>query len=212
MALMQEESDRIALVDLDGTVADYDAALIAHMRKIQDPGEPPFDGLRSAPELPHVEARRKMIQSLPGFWRSLPGIERGFDVVDELRTTGFQLHVLTKGPGKHPVAWGEKLEWCRTNLPDAIVTITGEKSIVYGRVLADDWPPYFLPWLAVRPRGLVVCVAQPWNAAFAPGGESAHPRVLRYDGKNRQALQSALRRAHGRKSGESLSLEAKAKT
>ena len=205
---MADDQDAIALVDLDGTVADYSGALSREMRAIQHPDEEPYadryEEMTKRTELPHVEARRKMIQRVPGFWRNLEGLPLGFDVVDDLRTTGFQLHVLTKGPHSNAGAWGEKLEWSRKNLPDAVVTVTGDKSIVYGRVLADDYPPYFLEWLKKRPRGLVVCVAHPWNEAFKKGGGAEHPNVVRYDGTNRDEVTTAIHRARTRASGEAL--------
>ncbi len=125
-------------------------------------------------------------------------------MVEELRALGFELHVLTKGPRSTPNAWSEKVEWCAEHLPDANVTVTGDKSLVYGRVLVDDYPPYFTRWLEVRPRGLVVCVAHPWNEGFAKGGAQAHPSVLRYDGENRAELRQRLARAYERGSREHL--------
>lgn len=206
--MSQTDADRWALIDLDGTVADYDAGLTEAMRAIQSPDEVPYanryeeGGVRR--EIPHVEARRKLIQRQPGFWRSLKKLPLGFEVVDELRKLGFGLHVLTKGPTTTPSAWSEKVEWCRENLPDAIITVTGDKSFVYGRVLFDDFPPYFEKWLAVRPRGLVVCVAHPWNTEYAEGGAKANPNVLRYDGTNKDELRTRLARAYERSAREAL--------
>lgn len=199
---MADADDRIALIDLDGTVADYDAAMRAAMATLRAPGEPgePDRGAEPA----HLEARRKLVQRQPGFWRGLAPLALGFAVVDELRALGFELHVLTKGPRATPNAWSEKVEWCAEHLPDANVTVTGDKSLVYGRVLVDDWPPYFTRWLEVRPRGLVVCVAHPWNEGFAAGGAEAHANVLRFDGENRDELRRRLARAYERGAREGL--------
>jgi hypothetical protein len=116
---------------------------------------------------------------------------------------------LTKGPGATPGAWGEKFEWCRINLIDADVTVTQNKSLSYGRVLLDDWPAYFIPWLKYRPRGLVVCVAQPWNTKIEEYTKQAqelgckNPRIFRYDGTNREELRTVLQWAANRPARES---------
>lgn len=153
-----------------------------------------------------MEARRKLIQRQAGFWRDLEPLPLGFEVIEELRGLNFAIHVLTKGPKTTINAWSEKKEWCDKHLPDATVTIAGDKSLVYGRVLVDDWPPYFQKWLVTRPRGLVVCVAHPWNAGFAQGAEAEHANVFRYDGTNRVALKRALEVAVSRAPGEALKL------
>jgi 5'(3')-deoxyribonucleotidase len=197
---MSEDGDRIALIDLDGTVADYDRAMRAAMDSLRAPSEPSSETPRDG-EPAHIEARRKLIQQKPGFWRNLAPLASGFDVVEELRVLGFELHVLTKGPRSSPNAWSEKVEWCGEHLPDASVTVTGDKSLVYGRVLVDDFPPYFTKWLAVRPRGLVVCVAHPWNVEYAVGGAAQHPNVLRYGGPDdRLELRRRLACAYERES------------
>ena len=206
----EPKSDAIALVDLDSTVADYDKALRKEMRALEAPNEPSYaDRYSNGFEPAYIEARRKLIQQKPGFWRNLERIPLGFEVVDELRKIGFSLHVLTKGPQKNGAAWGEKLEWSREHLPDATVTVTGDKSIVYGRVLVDDFPPYFLSWLANRPRGLVISVAHPWNEGFKKDGAQAHPNVVRYDGTDVIELREALRRARDRESGAPLHVPVK---
>lgn len=201
--LKAANGDRIALIDLDGTVADYDSALREAMRTLQAPNEPPYaDRYTGGVEPPYIEARRKMVQRVPGFWRGLAKLDLGFRVVQELREWGFALHVLTKGPQKNGPAWGEKLEWCQEHLPDATVTVTGDKSLVYGRVLFDDYPDYFEKWLAVRPRGLVISVAHPWNEGYAPGGPKERPNVIRYDGTNHPVLRDAIRHAYERQGGQ----------
>lgn len=200
---MTIDEDRIALIDLDGTVADYDTAMREAIRSVQTPDEMPYrHRVPEHQEPPYMEARRKLIQRQPGFWRNLKRLPLGFAVVEELRRLGFSLHVLTKGPRTTPNAWSEKLEWCIEHLPDANVTVSGDKSLVYGRILFDDFPPYFEKWLAVRPRGLVVCLAHPWNVEFAEGGSKQHPNVLRYDGTDQLELNLWLARAYERIPGK----------
>jgi hypothetical protein len=103
--------------------------------------------------------------------------------------------VLSRGPRTNSVAWGEKLEWCRINLPEDVqVTLTEDKGLVYGRVLVDDWPAYILRWLEWRKHGLVIMPARDWNIGFE------HRQVIRYvAGKNDmdvlQALTDRKRRA-----------------
>lgn len=186
--------DRVALIDLDGTIADYDLAMITAMKQIQHPSETLYQKLESEPD--YVKARRLLIQRQPGFWKNLKPLQLGFDIVEELRSLGFLLHVLTKGPTSTPNAWSEKLEWCKQYLPDAAVTVSGDKSLVYGRVLVDDWPSYFLKWLEVRPRGLVVCVEHELNK------DIKHPNVIHYNGSNIEELKARLKQAYERESGK----------
>lgn len=191
------------LVDLDSTVADYETSMSEEMRKLQAPEEAPYKPRFSTTdrELPYMEARRKLIQARAGFWLNLKPLKPGFEIVDLMRAIGFRLHVLTKGPEKTPTAWSEKLLWSQQWLADAAVTVTSDKSKFYGRVLADDFPDYFVPWLKRRPRGLVVCVAQTWNADFAIGAARFNPQVFRYTGGSldeMKALAKALIQAHDR--------------
>lgn len=195
-----EPTDRVALIDLDGTVADYDKSMNEWQQKLASPTETiPFT--RMDHETPWLEARRKLIQRIPGFWKNLQPIQHGFDVVEVMREIGYSLHVLTKGPTSTSNAWGEKLEWCQEYIPDAAVTVSGDKSLVYGRVLFDDFPPYYTAWLRVRPRGLVVCLAHAWNERYAPEGDLTHPQVFRYDGTNKDELVIRLQAAYDRQGG-----------
>lgn len=188
--------DRVALIDLDGTVADFDNEMTARMAKLQAPGEQEYTGgWGEAPD--YIHTRRNLIKSQPGFWRDLPKIKLGFEVVQLLRGLNFNLHVLTKGPKSTPSAWSEKIQWCQEHLPDALVTVTQDKSLVYGRVLVDDFPPYFEKWLLVRPRGIVIAVAHPWNVHIK------HPNVTIYDGSQEAMAKvvDALKGAYTRTSG-----------
>jgi hypothetical protein len=186
---------KIALLDLDGTCADYDKALTAEMAKIASPGDPPY--IKHSGDT-FMNARRKLIQNQSGFWRNLEKLELGFEVINVLKYVGFSINVLTQGPRKSINAWSEKVLWCQEHLADIPITITQDKSLSYGRVLVDDFSPYFLKWLEHRPRGLVVCVAHPWNEMFAVGGEAYQSNIFRYNGNNKVELLQVLQKAYDR--------------
>jgi 5'-nucleotidase len=166
---------KVALIDLDGTLADYHAACMAGLRALLAPGEELVDPwMIDRDDRPEwVNVRRDMVSNQPGFWRNLARIEDGFSVLDVLRNIGYSLMVLTKGPVRKTSAWTEKVDWCAQHLPGVAVTVTHDKSLVYGRVLFDDYPEYIVPWLRHRPRGLVAMLDQPWNRSFQ------HPQVVR---------------------------------
>lgn len=186
------DRELIALVDMDGTVADFDGTMVRELRRISAPGEPdPIGPDGKYIDAPHIRARRKLIRSQPGFWRSLPAYPPGFEILKELKSLGFKCHVLTRGPAGEPAGWAEKVEWCRAHLSGMPVLIAEDKSLVYGKVLVDDWPEYYLAWLVHRPRGLVIIPAQPWNV-----GE-LHPQTVRYDGTNIDEVRERLRQVAG---------------
>ena len=167
---MERAPEKIALIDMDGSIVDYDLAMKQALASIAAPGEPEDYG---GEEPPWLSARMALIKSQTGFWANLPRIEEGFAVLAILKEIGFTLNILTKGPFKTTSAWSEKVAWCRNHLGDVPVTITEDKSIVYGRVLFDDWPPYMLGWIQRRPRGIGVMMETSWNKDFT------HERVLK---------------------------------
>lgn len=164
---------QLALIDLDNTLANYAGAMRQWLELLQSPSDLPLpadlhDGI------PYLDARMDLIKCYPGFWEDLAPIPLGFAVLEEIRSAGFRLNVLSRGPRTKPNAWTEKMRWCLRHVPDAKVTLTTEeKSGNYGRILFDDWPRYFEPWLDKRPRGQVIMLDHPWNQ------QVTHPRVTR---------------------------------
>jgi 5'-nucleotidase len=189
----------IALVDLDGTLADYDGAMTRALEELRSPGEPPLVWSREA-EPPWMAARRHLVARRPGFWRELEPLPVGFAVYEMLLDMEFEVHVVTKGPSSKSLAWMEKVEWCRAHVPDARVTITEDKSLAYGKVLVDDWPSYYVPWLRHRPRGLVVIPDQPWNADYV------HPNCVRAAPHTLDRVKACLLAAKVRQDGAPLVL------
>jgi 5'-nucleotidase len=185
-----------ALIDLDGTVADFDKGMTGNMLVLASPSEPDYSTYDWSNAPAFIKARRNLIKRQPGFWRNLEKIDDGFKVIDLLEKHDFSLAVLTKGPRKNSLAWAEKVEWCGEHLPQADITITYNKSRVYSRILFDDFPPYFEGWLQVRPRGLVIAIKHPWNC------HTDDPRVVLFDGSNLDQVEEAIIKVKNRKSGE----------
>jgi FMN phosphatase YigB (HAD superfamily) len=187
--------DAVCLFDLDGTLADYDQAMGDGMKRIVSHAEIAAEATRVDGKDPwwygkarYLAERRALIKSCPGFWRNLSRVERGFHVLEVARELDFENHALTKGPWD-PRAWMEKVEWCYEHVPDLHITIGQKKSLVYGKVLCDDWPDYFLPWLEVRPRGLVIAIKHAHNEYVE------HPRVVLYDGTNLDEVRERMAEA-----------------
>jgi len=187
----------IALVDLDGTLADYDAALQRDLAKIAHPNDPPYVYGHKSEHPDWLRARHTMIRNQKGWWQTLPRYEPGFALLGYIRSHGFEIHVLTKGPSHTPAAWTEKVEWCKEHVRGARVHITSDKSLVYGLVLMDDWPPYVEAWLEWRPRGLVLLPDQPWNQGAFDGDDRVLRCVDGFHPELHQRLREAIRREPG---------------
>lgn len=180
-----KRAELVALVDMDGTLCDYEGAMLRDLERLRSPHEPPVSIAGTHAE-PWLRERMELVRRQHGWWARLERLRLGFDVLEELRARDFEIHILTKGPATATSAWAEKLQWCQQHVPDARVTVTMDKGLVYGKVLVDDYPEYVLRWLTWRPRGLVIMPAQPWNEGFS------HPNVLRYDGSNLDAVRTQL--------------------
>ena len=191
----------IALFDLDGSLADYESALTQDLIDIASPDEPPPE-IYNPP--PYLKKRIDLIRQVPGWWRTLDLLDAGFGVFEAATDLGFDTRVLTKGPQSCVNAWTEKLEWCQDYLPDDTqVTITRDKSSVYGRVLVEDYVPFLKGWLNQRPRGLGILLENEHNKGFK------HPRVFVFDGSmaKEQQLIAVLEAARDREDGQPLCLE-----
>jgi len=188
--------DLVALVDMDGTVADFDGAMTAELAKMHGPSEPRV-GTTAGKKLPrHIYARMRAVMNDHNWWANLPRLQDGFDILAELRRLGFYIMVLTQGSKKHPGSWSAKAEWCQRHLPNDDITVMRNKGLVYGRVLVDDYPPYARLWLRNRPRGLVIMPVHAGNIKFS------HKRVVKYDGTNIEDVRFALKMVAERASGE----------
>lgn len=195
--------DRVALFDLDGSLADYDLAMRRDLAALTAPGEPAITGETNLHELedraPHIKARMELIKAKSGWWRALPRIERGFVIVNLAREIGYRLNVLTKAPITQPQAWSEKVEWCKQQpeLEHVDIHLTMNKGLVYGTFLYDDYPVYMDLWLANRPRGLGIMLVTADNANYS------HKNVVKWDGTNLEEIRAAMQLAYDRKPRQS---------
>lgn len=211
-ASIDTSTEKICLVDLDGTLANYEGAirrdLSLSLSSLELQNEELLNKIRDGDlqELERtdagIKARMEAIKAKPGWWEELAVLQDGFIVMAMANEMGFQIHILTQGPRRAGSAWSQKFAWYQKHvqscIPEASITITRNKGMVYGRVLVDDWPEYILAWLKHRPRGVVIMPDRTYNRHFE------HPQVIRYryvdyinspnDNEVRNALKSAFER------------------
>lgn len=163
---MSDEDRSVALIDMDGTVCNFHGTIDRDMKAL------------FGPDLEKISERTRRnaemaVRRREGWYLELDPLPLGFEIVDLLKEIGFKLMVLTKGNQRALNAWTEKVQWCKKYLPGAQITITEDKSLVYGKVLVDDFPAYVEKWIKYRPRGLVLMPDHRWNKDFN------HPQVVR---------------------------------
>lgn len=180
------ESENVALFDMDQTLCDHNGQLARDMKALALPGDPEFTpDLKNAPKV--LQERADRIRSSQEWWASLPRMQLGWDVLQVAQELGYRIMLVTKGPGRNAEAWTGKKLWRDRQLPDAAMTITEDKGLIYGKILVDDWPIYVDRWLTWRPNGLVIMPASDYNRDYS------HPQVIRYDGTNLEEVKSAMR-------------------
>lgn len=200
---MDPDGIDIALFDMDGSLADYDGALIRDLEELRSPEEPAItrENLWEIEKREYILARMRLIKGQPGWWLNLEPIPMGMQILSLCEHLGFDIHILTKGPKRHALAWDEKVRWCQRHIgPDVDIHLTSDKGMVYGKLLYDDYPDYMLRWLRHRPRGLGIMPVCPHNRDFT------HPNVVKWDGTNLEEVSRAIAIAKNRIPGEPLVL------
>lgn len=187
------DDDKVALVDMDGTLCDFRGALDHDVRRV-------LDGRGENVQVPAcvIQEIEWLIRGQAGWYRNLKPLQLGFDIVRLLQEIGFRIMIMTKSSKESKNAWSEKVAWIAEHLPEVDVTVTQDKSLVYGRVLVDDYPNHFLKWMDHRPRGIVVMPSQAWNKGTSKR-LNLHSVASRED---LEALRPVLEDAYERKGGE----------
>jgi len=186
----------IGLIDMDGTLCDYDAAIIRDLKKISSPNDPEPSTYCFDNNIPNwAQDRIDLIRNQPGWWSNLSTYHLGIHIFYTAKSLGYDIQVLTKGPKSKPQAWAEKVLWVQRNLPDGIpVNVVGrDKCNFYGRFLCDDYVPFLEQWLSNRERGLGILIVNDRNRDYH------HPGVIRYDGNNLEEVRKYLVAARDRK-------------
>jgi len=185
------DDDKVALVDMDGTLCDFHGQLERDLDRVLGKER---DRLTAAP-LRQIEY---LIRGQTGWYRNLQPIQFGFAIVGMLKSIGFRIMIVTKSSKESKNAWSEKAAWIAEHLPDADITVTMDKGLLYGKVLVDDYPAHFTRWMEHRPRGKVVMPVQPWNKDVA-----SHPNLYPVSClEDLKAIKPMLQAEFDRKGGE----------
>lgn len=178
---------------MDGTLCDFRGALDRDVARV-------LNGRGADVDVPAcvIQEIEWLIRGQAGWYRNLKPLPLGFDIVRMLQDIGFRIMIMTKSSKESKNAWSEKVAWIAEHLPEVDVTVTQDKSLVYGRILVDDYPGHFLRWMEHRPRGIIVMPTQIWNKV-TPKHPNIHPVSSQED---LEALQPVLQEAYDRKGGE----------
>ena len=188
---------KIALIDMDGTLVDYDGAFLRDLKRISNKEEreliESYKGnvWKMCTENFLFERRRHMITSQYGWWTDLNPIEENIDVVRLMHEMDFEIHICTKGPFSKPFSWMEKVESIKKNIDVPVkMNIVTDKSLFYGAVLFDDYIPFVEKWLKHRPRGLGILPNNEGNKGYS------HSNAIHYDGSTLsfESVKEALNR------------------
>jgi 5'-nucleotidase len=168
---------KIALIDMDHTLVDYETAMHREVDKIIDTNESKGWTERAkyygmvCPDF--RAARRELIWNNAGWWKNMPPLRIGALIRAILLTEGYKIVILTKAPYESLNAFTEKAEWCKVRFPEDTLLITNNrKDLVYGDIFVDDSPHNVEPWLNRWQTSRAILPVTPYNRGFD------HPRAI----------------------------------
>lgn len=167
----------IALVDMDGTLCDYQFSLVKDLnRRYNYVYHQNIDA-----EMLHLQHKDEIIsiRDKEGWWRNLHPIKSGIRMLKYFYENDYRVFIATKSPRTNKNAWTEKLEWIEDHIwplyPKVKVIMAEDKSLIMGQVLVDDFPGYMRKWLKNNPHSLGIMPNRQWNQNYHYGN------YVRYD-------------------------------
>lgn len=173
---------KIALVDMDGCIADWNTPAVEQLKELESPDEVglyDYNNVHLMQEkYPHFSNRVNLIMERKGFWLNLEPIQAGIRLY-RILSEYFDTYILTKAPAKSSLAWGEKVEWLHRHIDpkiDKIITVSKDKGMVYGDIFFEDYGKNIRSWTKKHPHGHVIMPNRTWNQEI-----QGIPNVHRWD-------------------------------
>jgi 5'-nucleotidase len=138
----------VVLLDQDGPLADFDAALAAVLRKLGcDPGKLERTTWWTSHDIARdfgPDIADEVVDAVhePSFFANLPVVAGAREGVQRLLDAGIEVFVCTAPKLSNPSCASDKLAWIDLHLPELrrSVVISKDKTLVRGDVLVDDKP------------------------------------------------------------------------
>lgn len=140
---------KIALVDMDGVLADWMGGLTKILRELCDERGVafPFTGEQKSWKLltgdPDADDIIEMAQKHPELYLNLPALPGSKLGLKGLEALGYDVFICSTPSSKNDNCASHKYQWVRSNLGEEYVDktiLTADKTLVFGDILIDDKP------------------------------------------------------------------------
>lgn len=162
----------IALVDVDGVLADFVGHVLVRMKeecgctlKFEDIGEKHMYTQFSEEERTIADR----LISAPDFAYELPAIVTGMLGLTVLRKIGYHVVFVTAPWTKSPTWCYDRRRWLVDwfGAGERDVIFSNRKEIIAGDLFIDDYPRHVEAWKESNPNDMGFLLSQPWNGEHA---------------------------------------------
>ena len=188
----------VVLVDMDGTIADFDSRAYALMAARHPDVAMPVYKQREFPlsrGLP--AAQRPLLEVLfkeEGFFREMQPIEGAVAALNEMVAAGIDVRLCSSPLSSSPCCVMEKVEWAVAHLGKSWVDriiLTRDKTLVRGDILLDDAPQ--AKGSSLEPVWEHVYFDQPYNRPGASDADPSRRRLVAWKDWRSLSLQANTR-------------------